>query len=148
MNSLFPSFYLPFDSLLPLLLPSQLRPSLSSSSLSSSQTDCPLEACGIPPPLRNSQWEKETHSLLSSPSASSQYDINSPVPILLSSSPCTVTHNFVMLICALGLAMKLYKPSQILFMILRRFFSLLCPHAVPLSLVLAELSVLCQKHPH
>ncbi|CAB1429170.1 unnamed protein product [Pleuronectes platessa] len=70
-------------------------------SLSASQTDCPLEACGIPPPLRNSQWEKDSHSLSSSPSAGSQYDINSPVPSLLSSTPLSsslraLEHNVLM----------------------------------------------------
>lgn len=96
MNSFFPSFDLLFQSLLPSVLPSQFCPSVSSCSLSSSQTDCSLEACGIPPLLRNSQWKKDTHCLLPSPSSTSE--LSHPHPPSLSSFLCTVTQNFTMLI--------------------------------------------------
>lgn len=138
MNSLFPSFYLPFDSLPPstafTVLLSPPLPSLA------------VKQIALWKPVAfHLHWEtlsgRKPHTafypaLQPAPSVTSTHHPHPhPHPCLLSSSLCTVAHNFIMLICALRLEQSSLNFKN-LFLILKVLF-LLCPH----TLCPAEISV-------
>lgn len=116
-----PPFNLPFDSI----------SSTSSSSLSPCFLSLPVKQIVLWKLVAfHLHWEtlsgRKTHSLLFSPSPSSQCHIISPMPCSLSFSS---TYNLEMLICALRLEQSCLSPVKIIFGYLEGLF-LLYPHTL------------------